>query len=63
MGDSVDPQSQSTFVVIATALLVILAACAFFYFWRSGKARKAQAEAARRERELRRQFEAVVSSG
>ena len=62
MGDSVDPQSQPTFVVIATALLVILAACAFFYFWRSGKARKAQAEAARRERELRRQFEAVVSS-
>ena len=41
MGDSLDPQSQSTFLVIATALLVVLAACALFYFWRSGKARKA----------------------
>ena len=62
MGDSVDPHSQPAFVVIAAALLVILAACAFFYFWRSGRARKAHAEATRRERELRRQFEAVVSS-
>ena len=62
MGDLVEPLSQSTFVVIATALLVVLAGSAFFYFWRSGKARKAHAEAAQRERELRRQFEAVVSS-
>ena len=62
MGDLVTLFSQPTFVVIATALLVILAACAAFYFWRSGKARKAYAETAERERELRRHFEAVVSS-
>ncbi len=35
---------------------------AFFYFWRSGKARKAHAERCQGERELRKQFEAVVSS-
>ena len=62
MGEFVDLFSQSTFVVIATALFVILAACAFFYFWRSSRARKAWAETSERERELRRQFEAVVSS-
>ena len=62
MGDLVELFSQPTFVVIATALLVILAGCAFFYFWRSSRARKAYAETAERERELRRQFEAVVAS-
>ena len=62
MGDLVTLFSQPTFVVIATALLVVLAACAMFYFWRSARARKAYSETAQRERELRRQFEAVVSS-
>src|SRR6187549_2127812 len=62
MGDLVELFSQPAFVVIATALLVILAGCAFFYFWRSSRARKAYAETAARERELRRQFEAVVAS-
>lgn len=58
----VDLFAQPVFVVIVTALLVVLAACAFFYFWRSGRARKAYRETAERERELRRQFDAVVSS-
>jgi len=62
MGELVELFSQPQFVVIATSLLVILAACAFFYFWRSSRARAAYRETAARERELRRQFEAVVSS-
>src|SRR5690606_16356568 len=53
---------QPVFIVIATGLLVALAGCAFFYFWRSARARKAHEEVSRRERELRRQFEAVVES-
>ncbi len=62
MGDLVELFSQPVFIVIATGLLVALAGCAFFYFWRSARARKAHEEVSRRERELRRQFEAVVES-
>ena len=62
MGDLVELFSQPVFVFVATGLLVVLAGCAFFYFWRSARARTAHAEVARRERELRRQFEAVVES-
>src|SRR6187402_2087021 len=58
----VDAFSEPWFVAIFTGLLVVLAACAFFYFGRSAKARKAYQETADRERDLRRQFDAVVSS-
>ena len=39
MGDLVELFSQPVFVFVATGLLVVLAGCAFFYFWRSARAR------------------------
>lgn len=62
MGGLVELFQQPGFVVVVVCLLVVLAAFAFYYFWRSSRERQAHAEASLHERELRAQFDAVMSS-
>ncbi|WP_084626669.1 putative bifunctional diguanylate cyclase/phosphodiesterase [Demequina aurantiaca] len=62
MGGLVDLFQQPSFVVAVTCLLVVLALAAFYYFWRSHKEREAHDDALIHERELRQQFDAVMSS-
>jgi len=62
MGRLLDAFQQPGFVVAVASLLVALAAFAFYYFWRSNSERKAHEDAVAHERELRQQFDAVMSS-
>lgn len=62
MGRLVELFQQPGFVIAVTGLLVILALFAFYYFWRSHRERSAHAAAVEHERELRLQFDAVMSS-
>lgn len=62
MGGIVELFQQPGFVVAVACLLVVLTAFAFYSFWRSSRERKAHDEASAHERELRQQFDAVMSS-
>jgi len=62
MGGVVDLFAQPAFVAGVGALLVVLALCAFYFFWRSGRERTARDAALENERSLRHQFEAVMTS-
>ncbi|MFP5360228.1 MAG: putative bifunctional diguanylate cyclase/phosphodiesterase [Actinomycetes bacterium] len=62
MGGLVDLFAQPAFVAGVGALLVLLALCAFYFFWRSARIRAQRDEALAQERDLRRQFEAVMTS-
>lgn len=62
MGAALDLLERPAFLAGASALLVILALSAFYFFWRSGKERAARDLALEQERNLRKQFEAVLTS-
>jgi len=62
MGGIVELFQEPGFVITLVCLLAVLAAFAFYYFWRSSKERKAHDDALTHERELRQQFDAVMSS-
>ncbi|MCB2413727.1 EAL domain-containing protein [Demequina sp. TTPB684] len=62
MGGLVELLQQPTVAAGAASLVLVGFALAFFSFVRSGKARRARDEAVKRERSLRRQFEAILSS-
>ncbi|MFW2513574.1 putative bifunctional diguanylate cyclase/phosphodiesterase [Demequina sp. SO4-13] len=62
MGWAVEQFERPTVAVTVTALLLALAGLTFYFFWRSHKARSARDTALERERRLRSQFDAVLSS-
>ncbi|MFV0633205.1 putative bifunctional diguanylate cyclase/phosphodiesterase [Demequina sp.] len=62
MGGVVELFEQPVVAVSATLLLLLLAALAFYFFWRSRRARESRDLTLTRERHLRGQFEAVLSS-
>ncbi|WP_430867054.1 putative bifunctional diguanylate cyclase/phosphodiesterase [Demequina aurantiaca] len=62
MGGLAELFEQPGFVVAVAGLLVVLAVFAFYYFWRSSRERRAHDAALAHERELRQQFDAVLSS-
>ncbi|WP_082098824.1 putative bifunctional diguanylate cyclase/phosphodiesterase [Demequina iriomotensis] len=62
MGGVLELFAQPAFVAGVGALLVLLALCAFYFFWRSGRERAARDTALARERKLRHQFDAVMTS-
>lgn len=62
MGGLVDVLQQPAVAAGAAALVLVGFAIAFVSFVRSGRARRARDEALRRERGLRKQFEAILSS-
>ncbi|WP_084104339.1 bifunctional diguanylate cyclase/phosphodiesterase [Demequina sp. NBRC 110056] len=62
MGSVVDQLEQPAVAITVTVLALGLAALAFYSFWRSYKARKVRDTMLARERQLRSQFDAVLSS-
>ncbi|MDN4477152.1 putative bifunctional diguanylate cyclase/phosphodiesterase [Demequina lignilytica] len=62
MDGALDLFAQPAFVAGSSALLVVLALAAFYFFWRSGRERVARDTALEQERLLRQQFEAVMTS-
>ncbi len=62
MGGFVEAFADPTFAVAIAVLLGVLATFAFAFFWRSQRARSAHQAMIKQERDLRRQFDAVVSS-
>ena len=62
MGGLVEQFQQPAVGVTVTTLLLALAGLAFYFFWRSYRARRSRDLALSREKHLRSQFEAVMSS-
>ena len=62
MGSVVELLEQPAVAITVTVLALALAAGAFYSFWRSYRARKARDLTLARERQLRGQFDAVLSS-
>ncbi|WP_084631552.1 putative bifunctional diguanylate cyclase/phosphodiesterase [Demequina aestuarii] len=62
MGGAIELFEQPAVGITVTALLLALAGLAFYFFWRSHRARTSRDIALARERHLRGQFEAVLSS-
>ncbi|MFN3867108.1 MAG: hypothetical protein ACK4MD_10410, partial [Demequina sp.] len=62
MGGAIELFEQPAVAVTVTALLLALVGLTFYFFWRSNHARTARDIALARERHLRGQFEAVLSS-
>ncbi len=62
MGGLLELLQQPTVAAGAAALVLVGFAIAFFSFVRSGRSRRARDEALRRERSLRKQFDAILSS-
>src|SRR5690554_873453 len=62
MGGAIELFEQPAVAITVTALVLVLAGLAFYFFSRSHRARTSRDIALDRERHLRNQFEAVLSS-
>ncbi|MFW7413971.1 putative bifunctional diguanylate cyclase/phosphodiesterase [Demequina sp. SO4-18] len=62
MGWAVEQFERPTVAITVTALLLALVGLTLYFFWRSHKVRASRDSALERERRLRGQFEAVLSS-